>query len=228
MYHRPTMENLQDLKLLRDLYHYKALGYTYFSDVKKPVVSMQTDIDLPDTMEALMQTAQKCALCTLANSRKQVVFGEGNPNADIMFVGEGPGAVEDETGRPFVGKTGELLSKIIETVLELKREDVYITNIVKCRPPLNRVPSKEEAQKCLPFLLKQIELVKPKIIITLGATSYQYLSGDYDSALSKIRGEMIQFSSALLMPTFHPSFLLRNPSAKKYVFLDMQKVKALL
>lgn len=222
------MENLTELKLLRDLYHYKSLGYTYFSDIKKPIISIETDIDLPSTMEELRTTAEKCALCTLANSRKQVVFGEGNPNADIMFVGEAPGSVEDETGRPFVGKSGQLLTKIIETTLELKREDVYIANIVKCRPPLNRLPSKEEAQKCLPFLMKQIELVKPKIIITLGATSYQYLSGDYDSAISKIRGEIIQFSHALLMPTFHPSFLLRNPSAKKYVFLDMQKVKALL
>ena len=222
------MENLADLRLLRDLYHYKSLGYSYFSDIKKPVISVQSDIDLPDSMEELSQRANQCSLCTLSNSRKNVVFGEGNPHADIMFVGEGPGAVEDEMGRPFVGKSGELLTKIIETTLELKREDVYIANIVKCRPPLNRVPSREEAQKCLPFLLKQIELVKPKIIITLGATSYQYLSGDETSAISKIRGEMIQFSEALLMPTFHPAFLLRNPSAKKYVFLDMQKVKALL
>jgi len=222
------MENLQELKLLQDLYRYKSLGHTYFSDIKKPIISVDTEIDLPSSMDALSDTAKQCALCALANSRKQVVFGEGNPNADIMFVGEGPGAVEDETGRPFVGKSGELLTKIIETTLDVKREDVYITNIVKCRPPLNRVPSKEEAQKCLPFLIKQIELVKPKIIITLGATSYQYLSGDYESAISKIRGEIIQFSHALLMPTFHPSFLLRNPSAKKYVFLDMQKVKALL
>jgi DNA polymerase len=222
------MENLSDLKLLRDLYHYKSLGYDYFSDIKKPQISMQTDMALPDSLLSLETTTQQCSLCMLANSRKHVVFGEGNPDADIMFIGEGPGAVEDEMGRPFVGKSGELLTKIIETTLGLKRQEVYIANIVKCRPPLNRVPTKEEAQKCLPFLLKQIALVKPKIIVTLGATSYQYLSGDYDSAISKIRGEMIQFSQALLMPTFHPSFLLRNPSAKKYVFLDMQKVKALL
>jgi len=222
------MENLQELKLLQDLYRYKALGYTYFSDIKKPIITLDTEIDLPDSMDALSDTAHQCALCTLSNSRKQVVFAEGNLNADIMFVGEAPGSVEDEMGRPFVGKSGELLTKIIETTLDMKREDVYITNIVKCRPPLNREPSKDEAQKCLPFLMKQIELVKPKIIITLGATSYRYLSGDHTSAISKIRGEIIQFSHALLMPTFHPAFLLRNPSAKKYVFLDMQKVKALL
>ena len=222
------MENLIDLKLLRDLYHYKSLGYTYFSDIKKPIITVDTDIDLPSSIEELSLTAHQCSLCTLSNSRKQVVFGEGSPDADIMFIGEAPGSVEDETGRPFVGKSGELLTKIIETTLDVKREDVYIANIVKCRPPLNREPSQDEAQKCLPFLMKQIELVKPKIIITLGVTSYQYLSGDYESAISKIRGEIIQFSHALLMPTFHPTFLLRNPSAKKYVFLDMQKVKALL
>ncbi len=222
------MKNLQEHRLLRELYHYKALGYSYFSDIKKPVIAIEQELDLPDSLEALELMCQQCSLCDLSKSRKNVVFGEGNPDAEIMFIGEGPGAVEDETGRPFIGKSGELLTKIIETTLEMKREDVYIANIVKCRPPLNRVPSKEEAQKCLPFLIKQIELVKPKIIITLGATSYQYLSGDYESAISKIRGEMIQFSRALLMPTFHPSFLLRNPSAKKYVFMDMKKVKAML
>ncbi len=222
------MENLTDLKLLRDLYHYKSLGYTYFSDIKKPLLPLDQESDLPSNLVALDERVQECVLCGLANSRKNIVFGEGNPDAEIMFVGEGPGSVEDETGRPFVGKSGELLTKIIESTLGVKREEVYIANIVKCRPPLNRTPSQEEAQKCLPFLMKQIELVKPKIIITLGATAYQYLSGDMDAAISKIRGEMIQFSHALLMPTFHPSFLLRNPSAKKYVFLDMQKVKALL
>jgi DNA polymerase len=222
------MENLQDLKLLRELYLYRALGFSYFADVKKPEVMPQLDIELPSTMRDLDSMAHSCNLCTLSNSRKNVVFGEGDIEADIMFIGEGPGAVEDESGRPFVGKSGQLLTKIIETTLELKREDVYIANIVKCRPPLNRVPTKDEAQTCLPFLLKQIELVKPKIIITLGSTSYQYLSGDYDSAISKIRGEIMEFSNALLMPTFHPSFLLRNPSAKRYVFNDMKKVKALL
>ena len=222
------MENLQDLKLLQELYIYRALGFNYFSDVKKPEVAPQQDIDLPDDIKELNIMTDNCSLCTLSNSRKNVVFGEGDINADVMFVGEGPGAVEDETGRPFVGKSGQLLTKIIETTLDLKREDVYIANIVKCRPPLNRTPSKDESQTCLPFLLKQIELIKPKIIITLGSTSYQYLSGDYDSAISKIRGELIQFSNALLMPTFHPSFLLRNPSAKRYVFNDMKKVKALL
>ncbi len=141
------MENLTELKLLQDLYRYKALGYTYFSDIKKPIISVEQNIDLPSTIEELRATAQQCALCTLSNSRKQVVFGEGNPDADIMFVGEAPGSVEDETGRPFVGKSGELLTKIIETTLDVKREEVYIANIIKCRPPLNRVPSKEEAQK---------------------------------------------------------------------------------
>ncbi len=222
------MKNLQELKLLRDLYHYKALGFQYFSEIKKPIRSIQHEMTLPNTLDELAKMSQQCALCPLSKSRKHVVFGEGNPHADVMFIGESPLSQEDELGRPFVGKTGELLGKIIETTLGLTREDVYITNIVQCRPPLDRPPEKEEIEKCMPFLLKQIELVNPKIIITLGATAYQYLTGDMQSGISKVRGEVVQFEHALLMPTFHPAFLERNPSAKKYVFLDMQKIKALL
>ncbi len=222
------MENLQELKLLRKLYLYRSLGIDYFSEDKKPTVAPNQQIDLPQDFEELDSLVHSCTLCSLSNSRKNVVFGEGNISADIMFVGEGPGAMEDEMGRPFVGKSGQLLTKIIETMLELKRDDVYIANIVKCRPPLNRAPTLDEAQTCLPFLLRQIELVKPKIIITLGATAYQYLSGDHDTPISKIRGEILEFSNAKMMPTFHPSFLLRNPSAKRYVYNDMKKIKALM
>jgi DNA polymerase len=145
-----------------------------------------------------------------------------------MFVGEGPGELEDNSGRPFVGRSGELLTRIIENVLMLRREDVYIANIVKCRPPANRAPTGEEADKCKPFLIKQIEIVKPKIIIALGATSYSYLTGDMSAKISHVRGEMINFGTSKLMPTFHPSYLLRNPSAKREVMSDMLKVKAIL
>ncbi|RUM66901.1 MAG: uracil-DNA glycosylase [Sulfurospirillum sp.] len=222
------MENLQKLKHLQELYKLRAFGFDYYSKPKEPQVESKFDMQLPSNFTKLKDIVLNCSLCSLSKSRKNIVFGEGNENATVMFVGEGPGSVEDETGRPFVGRSGQLLSKIIETTLELKREDVYIANIVKCRPPLNRVPTKDEAQTCLPYLLKQIELIDPKIIITLGATAYQYLSGDYDSSISKIRGEIVEFKNAMLMPTFHPSFLLRNPSAKRYVFNDMKKVKALL
>jgi len=222
------MENIQDLKLLSTLYRYRALGIDYFESKKKTIFYDKDDFDLPNNLDKLKDTAQKCFLCQLSKGRKNVVFGEGNPKADLMFIGEGPGAVEDEMGRPFVGRSGELLTKIIETTLELKREDLYIANIVKCRPPMNRAPTEDEAKTCLPYLLKQIELIDPKIIVTLGSTGYKYLTGDLKSSISKIRGEIINYSNIILMPTFHPSFLLRNPSAKRYVFNDMKKIKAML
>ncbi len=221
------MKNYQNIKLLKSLYQYKSLGYKYFDDVKLPDVQEEEIAHDSDTIENLNKIVKSCSLCDLSKSRKCVVFGEGNLNAKIMFVGEGPGAMEDESGRPFVGKAGQLLTKIIETTLLLKREDVYIANIVKCRPPNNRVPTPEEADKCLPFLLKQIEFVKPKIIISLGATSYRYLTKD-QSSISRVRGEIINFGDGVLIPTFHPSYLLRNPSAKKFVFADMLKVRSML
>ncbi len=222
------MRNLQQLKLLKDLYKLKSFGYEYFNDIKTPDINEnQLSLDA-QTIDQLNLTVVQCNLCTLAKSRKNVVFGEGNIKASVMFIGEGPGAVEDETGRVFVGKAGQLLTKIIETTLNLKREDVYIANIVKCRPPNNRVPSPDEVKECIPFLLKQIEIIKPKIIVGLGATSYMYLTSDTTSNISKIRGEFIDFAGAKLMPTFHPSYLLRNPSAKRLVFNDMLKVKAQL
>ncbi len=222
------MENLHQLKQLQKLYRYRALEIAYFDEPKEVKMSDTPAMRLPNQMDALRKMVFSCSLCGLSKSRKNVVFGEGNESAQIMFVGEGPGAVEDQTGRPFVGKSGQLLTKIIETTLECKREDVYIANIVKCRPPLNRAPDREEAQSCLPFLLRQIEMVDPQMIITLGATAYQYLTGDFERGISKIRGEVMHFGERLLVPTFHPSFLLRNPSAKRYVFNDMKKIKALL
>ena len=184
-------------------------------------------LNLPGNLEELRKIVLSCHLCPLSKTRKNVVFGEGNPNADLMFIGEGPGATEDETGRPFVGRAGQLLTKMIENVLETRREDVYIANIVKCRPPNNRVPTEEEARTCKPFLLKQIEIISPKIIVALGATSYRYLTGD-NAPISRIRGERVKFGKIVLIPTYHPSFLLRNPSKKKEAYMDLLKIKRLL
>jgi len=144
-----------------------------------------------------------------------------------MFIGEGPGATEDSMGRPFVGRSGELLTKMIENVLLIKREETYISNIVKCRPPGNRTPTPTEAHTCQPFLLKQIALIKPKIVVTLGGTAYHYMTGD-ETGITKIRGTLLQQEGYTLIPTYHPSFLLRNPSAKKEVFEDLKKVKSLM
>jgi DNA polymerase len=219
---------MQELKLLKSLYQQRLLGYKYFTDIKSTQYDESDILDMPQSMPELQRYMSDCSLCNLSKGRKHIVFGEGNEAAKVMFVGEGPGELEDNSGRPFVGRSGELLDRIIQNVLKMRREDVYIANILKCRPPLNRAPSEEEAFKCKPFLIKQIEIVKPSIIIALGSTSYSYLTGDMDAKISQVRGEMINFGSSKLMPTFHPSYLLRNPSAKKDVMSDMLKVKAFL
>jgi len=219
------MKNLKNALLLKQLYQLRQLGYKYTSATVYK--EDEPDLSLPDTLEKLKVQAQQCHLCELSKSRNSVVFGEGNPQADIMFIGEAPGATEDSTGKPFTGRSGELLTKMIENVLLIKRKEVYITNIVKCRPPDNRVPTPTEAHTCYSFLLKQIELVKPKLIITLGGTAYHYMTGD-ETGISKIRGVLHQQNGYTLIPTYHPSFLLRNPSAKKEVFEDLKKAKALM
>ncbi len=217
---------MEKAKLLKLMYQYRSLGFEYFKELKpidKKLISTSAN-----SLHEIELKVQNCHLCPLAKSRKNVVFGEGPQNAKIMFIGEGPGANEDESGRVFVGRAGQLLTKIIENVLNIKRESVYIANIVKCRPPNNRVPTLEEVTACKPYLLEQIAIVKPKVIVALGSTGYHHLSEDYNTPISKIRGEILEYGDAKLIPTYHPSFLLRNPSAKKDVFADMLKVKNLL
>ncbi len=219
------MKNLKNALLLKQLYQLKQLGYTYTS-----VTLYQKDelnLTLPDTLESLQKQAQNCHLCELSKSRQKVVFGEGDPHADLLFIGEAPGATEDSSGKPFVGRSGELLTRMIENVLKISRSDVYITNIVKCRPSDNQVPTPTQAHTCQPYLLKQIELIKPKLIVTLGETAYHYLTGD-ETGITKIRGTVHKQDNYTIIPTYHPSYLLRNPSAKKEVFEDLKKVKALM
>lgn len=174
------------------------------------------------TLDELKQELGDCSRCKLHSTRNKIVFGEGNPKAKIMFVGEGPGQSEDEQGRPFVGRAGQLLTKIIEA-MGLKREDVFIANVVKCRPPSNRVPERDEVATCSPFLFQQIDIIKPQVIIALGATSLKCLFGD-DAKISQMRGKFVEYRGTKLMPTFHPAYLLRNPPAKKEVWEDMQVV----
>jgi len=219
------MKNLRNALLLKQLYQLKQLGYRY-TDITA-YKEDQLDLSLPNTLESLQKQAQNCHLCELSKSRGKVVFGEGNPHADILFIGEAPGVTEDSSGKPFVGRSGELLTKMIENVLQISRSDVYITNIVKCRPPNNQVPTPSQAHTCQPYLLKQIELIKPKLIVTLGATAYHYLTGD-ETGITKIRGTLHKQNGYTLIPTYHPSYLLRNPSAKKEVFEDLLKVKDLM
>ncbi len=219
------MKNLHNALQLKQLYLLKSLGYRYTDIAPSTLEADMTS--LPYDMDSLRRTIAGCHLCELSKSRHKVVFGEGNEQSNLMFVGEGPGATEDSTGRPFVGRSGELLTKMIEGVLHIPRSEVYIANIVKCRPPGNRTPTQSEAFTCRPYLIRQIELIRPRIIVTLGATAYRYLSGD-ETSITKIRGNAVDMGTYTLIPTFHPSYLLRNPSAKKDAYADMLKVKKLL
>jgi DNA polymerase len=181
-----------------------------------------------DALQAIkIDIGPDCSRCKLHTlGRRQVVFGVGNPNADLMFVGEAPGADEDIQGEPFVGRAGQLLTKIIEAI-NLKREDVYIANVIKCRPPQNRNPEPDEVEQCEPFLFKQIETIKPKVIVALGKFAAQSLLKTTEP-ITRIRGREYKYRDAILMPTYHPAYLLRNPSSKREVWEDMKRVRAIL
>jgi DNA polymerase len=183
-----------------------------------------TPIDALAAVRADIGDCTRCKLHTLG--RSQIVFGVGNPQADLMFVGEAPGADEDIQGVPFVGRAGQLLTKIIEAI-GLRREDVYIANVIKCRPPQNRNPEPDEVEKCEPFLFQQIDIIKPKVIVALGKFGAQTLLRTLDP-ISRLRGRVFEYRGAKLIPTFHPAYLLRNPSSKREVWEDMKLVRKLL
>ena len=181
------------------------------------------------TFDDLRDRVVSCQLCPLSETRTNVVFGEGDPDADVLLVGEGPGEVEDRTGRPFVGPAGKKLDEVLQSV-DIKREDIFVGNVVKCRPPGNRVPTKQEMEACMPFLEAQIALINPSLVITLGNTSTQWLMPDIPT-ITKSHGTFYTWRGEIrLFPMFHPSYLLRNPSkakgSPKYLtWLDIQKVR---
>jgi len=177
------------------------------------------------TLDELEATINKCTNCGLHKGRNKFVFGSGSPNADIMVVGEGPGAEEDKQGLPFVGRAGMLLTDILKAI-NYERDDVYIANIVKCRPPDNRTPSPDEMETCLPYLKKQIELIQPKLILCLGLTAAKGLLNKKES-LTSMRGKVFEFEEAKVMITYHPAALLRNPNWKRPCWEDLQKFKQL-
>jgi len=176
-----------------------------------------------ESLQELRAAIGDCRRCKLCSGRTHLVFGVGNPNAELMFVGEGPGRDEDLQGEPFVGRAGQLLTDIITKGMGMKREDVYIANVVKCRPPDNRNPEPDEVAACEPFLKKQIELVRPRIIIGLGKFAVQTLLQS-KIPITKVRGNWHSYHGIKLMPTFHPAYLLRNPADKKLVWEDIKKV----
>ena len=176
--------------------------------------------DKTAALVAIQEDLGECTRCALHAGRNKLVFGDGDPNARLMFVGEGPGADEDAQGLPFVGRAGQLLNNMI-TAMGLRRDQVYIANIVKCRPPQNRVPEPEEAYTCAPFLFRQIDVIRPEVIVALGSTAATYLLGG-KSPLSALRGRVHQARGAKLIVTYHPAYLLRDPRQKKEAWADLQ------
>ena len=177
-------------------------------------------------LKKLEEHVKECTKCDLCKNRTNVVFGVGNPDADLMFVGEAPGYYEDVQGEPFVGKAGQLLTKIIESI-GMKRGDVYIANILKCRPPDNRNPSANEIVMCSPHLIRQIEIIRPKIICALGTFAAQTLL-DTKETIGKLRGRFFEYQSTKFLATYHPAYLLRNPDDKKKVWADIKKIRDFL
>ncbi|MDD5711242.1 MAG: uracil-DNA glycosylase [Smithellaceae bacterium] len=178
--------------------------------------------DSPHSLEEVRAELGDCRRCLLCETRRHLVFGEGNPTARLVFVGEAPGEEEDRQGRPFVGRAGQLLTKIIEA-MGLKREDVYICNILKCRPPKNRNPEPMEIKACEPFLIRQLRAIGPEIICALGTFSAKTLLKT-DVPITVMRGQFYSYEGIKLMPTYHPAYLLRNPAAKKQVWEDIQLI----
>jgi uracil-DNA glycosylase family 4 len=177
-----------------------------------------------DSLLEIREDIGDCQRCRLGQTRNHIVFADGNPKAELVFVGEGPGADEDASGVPFVGRAGKLLTQMIEA-MGLQRKDVYICNVVKCRPPGNRPPEPDEVTTCSPFLVRQLEVINPKVIVALGATAAKTLL-ETETGISKFRGQWLEFRGKKLMATYHPAYLLRNPAAKGEVWKDLQKVMA--
>jgi DNA polymerase len=197
-----------------------------FGEISAPTVEEQR---ADETLEDIRRDLGDCQRCKLWSTRANIVFGEGNPKAELMFIGEGPGADEDASGRPFVGRAGQLLTKMIEAI-DLKREDVYIANVVKSRPPGNRAPEADEVKACIPFLFRQIAAIHPKLIVALGNPAMQALL-DTRVGITKMRGEFQPYQriqGVWVMPTFHPAYLLRSPDKKREAWDDLKKIRAFL
>ncbi len=216
---RTRLPIAREIELLRDLGFVDA----YPPAPSPPSPPPATTDGRLERLRAVAEEARGCTACGLCEARRTVVFGDGHGEADLMFVGEGPGAQEDRQGLPFVGPAGQLLTRIIQAI-DLRREDVYITNVVKCRPPNNRDPRPDETAACRPFLDRQIELVAPRLIVALGRVAAQQLLGT-TSSLGRLRGTWHEARGVPVRVTYHPAFLLRDPSYKRAAWEDMQLVR---
>jgi uracil-DNA glycosylase family 4 len=216
-----TEDLFRELELLREF------GFTHLEisgGQPPPAVQRAASGEQKELLAELEKIATVCVKCRLSKSRTQVVYGVGNPNADLMFIGEAPGRDEDIKGEPFVGRAGQLLTDIIKA-MKLTRDDVYIANVIKCRPPENRPPELDELESCRPYIRRQVEIIQPKVIVTLGRFALQSLT-EKGYAISSARGQWLEYNGIKVMPTYHPAYLLRTPSAKKDVWADMKKVLA--
>ena len=201
---------------------------------RQPASSTQTSLfaepgpaSVPDTsLDQVREDLGDCRRCTLCQDRTHIVFGSGNPQARLVFVGEGPGADEDRQGLPFVGRAGQLLTRMIEAI-QMRRDEVYICNVVKCRPPKNRTPLEEEVAACSPFLDRQLAVLQPEVVCCLGLTAAQTLL-QVRTPIGRLRGKIHSFRGAQLVATYHPAYLLRNPAAKRDVWEDLKKIRSLL
>ncbi|MGA9046941.1 uracil-DNA glycosylase [Sulfuricurvum sp.] len=219
------MDSFQNLALLENLYRLKALGHTYIDPITPNVQS--TSKSLPDSLSTLEESIAQCYLCDLSKSRRQSMSGYGNPRASLMFVDGYVSAAEDEASEYYVGRSGVMLRDMIEKVLHMRVEETYFTHAVKCKPFGFQSPSSSEYSSCTPFLSKQISLIKPRVIVTLGPDAYQVLSGDMGD-FERVRGEIIPFGDALLIPMYHPLYLVRNPSLKKETMRDLHTIRGQL
>lgn len=219
------MDSYQNLALLKNLYRLRSLGYTYVDPVTPNRQSNASA--LPDTLMELQTAIKQCYLCDLSKSRRQSMSGYGHPHAQVMFVDAYVSAAEDETDGYYAGRSGTMLRDMIEKVLMIPVGDAYFTHAVKCKPYGFQNPSDSECGSCAPFLAKQIELVRPRIIVTLGHDAYRILTHD-DGDFERARGEVIAMGDSVLIPMYHPLYLIRNPSLKKEALRDLQTIKALL
>lgn len=218
-------ERVRDSVILHlDTFNHFGVTHVRFEKTPDSFCQKITKEDLKNTRSLgdLQNVLGPCTRCQLCEQRTNIVFGVGNPHADLMFIGEGPGADEDKQGEPFVGRAGQLLTKMIQA-MGLERKDVYIANVVKCRPPGNRNPEPPEIESCLPFLEQQIELTQPKVIVCLGKFAAQTVLNTL-IPISKLRGNFRERNGILVMPTFHPAYLLRNAGMKKFAWEDLKKV----
>ncbi|MFK5976623.1 MAG: uracil-DNA glycosylase [Sulfurovum sp.] len=216
------MKNLKNALLLKHLYQIKNLGYRYSS--LRLYEASEPDFKLFEGLDSIEKEAKDCHLCRLSKSRKRVIFGDGNKSANVMFVGDFPSNSDESVGRVFTSKVGDLLTKMIESVLLIPKDKVYFTNILKCRPLDTINPSPTYAHTCMPYLLKEIELINPQIVVVLGEITYHYLTGE-NKKIEEIRGEKYSQNGYIIIPTHHPRDILKNASLKREIFEDLKIIK---